>query len=330
MIWLWFFVFFACSFTSDAATVNDFIFPNNQTNPPKYEGSFEIGTELTVQWVSIWKNTTLVLWQSGTPQFQYLPNSRDMIGFTQFIWKVDLSGSNGNPKFDLNAGNAFFFGIFNSGTADLFESQFVNITGKNNIVFTTSSSAATTSVSSAASTSPTTSTNASSAALSSTTDQPSSTSTSSLSSVTPTISSAPVSTQPSSELSVGAKAGIGIGSVVAFFFHRWRSFCFGPLPSSSKNFTHPSRECGHGPFKFRPFHDHSSVLRVAAVAPSGGSTTRFRNPETRAQNLRDMRYEIRDLIHYFPLTLTSNRTISLCASESLGFYSPFRYPVRRI
>lgn len=75
MIWLSFFVFLACSFTSDAVTVNNFIFPNNQTNPPKYEGSFEIGTELTVQWQSIWKNNTLVLWQSGTPQFQYLPNS---------------------------------------------------------------------------------------------------------------------------------------------------------------------------------------------------------------------------------------------------------------
>ncbi|CCD47242.1 hypothetical protein BofuT4_P004010.1 [Botrytis cinerea T4] len=246
MIWLSFFVFLACSFTSDAVTVNNFIFPNNQTNPPKYEGSFEIGTELTVQWQSIWKNNTLVLWQSGTPQFQYLPNS----SFTQFIWKVDLSGANGNPKFDLNAGNAFFFGIFNSGTTDLFESQFVNITGKNVIVSTTSSSASTTSVSSAASTDPTTSTNASSAALSSTTDQPSSTSTSSSSSVTPTASSAPVSIQSSGELSVGAKAGIGIGSVIAFFSIVGAAFALGRFfrrPNAPH--THPeSATIGHSSF----------------------------------------------------------------------------------
>ncbi|KAF7914438.1 uncharacterized protein EAF01_000844 [Botrytis porri] len=251
MIWLSLLVFFACSFTSDAATVNDFIFPNNQTNPRKYEGSFEIGTELTVQWQSIWKNTTLVLWQSGTPQFQYLPNSREMISFTQFIWKVDLSGTNGNPKFDLNAGNAFFFGIFNSGTADLFESQFVNITGKNNIVSTPSSSAvATTSVRSAASTDPTTSTYASSAALSSTTDQPSSTSTSSSILVTPTVSSAPVSTQSSSELSVGAKAGIGIGSVVAFFSIVAAAFALGRFLRQRKSpHTHPeSAVMGHSSF----------------------------------------------------------------------------------
>ncbi|THV46409.1 hypothetical protein BGAL_0388g00010 [Botrytis galanthina] len=251
MIWLLFFVFFACSFTSDAFTVNDFIFPNNQTNPPKYEGSFEIGTELTVQWESIWKNTTLVLWQSGTPQFQYLPNSRDMIGFTQFIWKVDLSGANGNPKFDLNAGNAEKEGIFNSGTADLFESQFVNITGKNNFVSTPSSSAlTTTSVSSAASTDPTASTNASSAALSSTTDQPSGASTSSSISVAPTVSPAPVSTQSSSDLSVGAKAGIGIGSVVAFFSIVGAAFALGHFLRQPKPpHTHPeSAAMGHSSF----------------------------------------------------------------------------------
>ncbi|KAM0174924.1 hypothetical protein ACHAPF_005833 [Botrytis cinerea] len=168
----------------------------------------------------------------------------------QFIWKVDLSGANGNPKFDLNAGNAFFFGIFNSGTTDLFESQFVNITGKNVIVSTTSSSASTTSVSSAASTDPMTSTNASSAALSSTTDQPSSTSTSSSSSVTPTASSAPVSTQSSGELSVGAKAGIGIGSVIAFFSIVGAAFALGRFFRRPKApHTHPeSATIGHSSF----------------------------------------------------------------------------------
>ncbi|TEY87515.1 hypothetical protein BOTCAL_0001g00410 [Botryotinia calthae] len=240
MIWLSFFVFFACSFTSDAATVNEFIFPNAQTNPPKYDGSFAIGAELTVQWESIWRNTTLVLWQSGKPDFQYLPNSIFMPGFTEYIWKVDLSGTNNNAKFDLNDGNAFFFGIFNSGTTDGFVSQFVNITENNVIVSTASSSAFTTSVSSAASTDPTTSTNASSATLSSTTDQPSSTSTSSSSSVTPTASSTPASTQSSSELSVGAKAGIGIGSVVAFFSIVGAAFALGHFLRRPKTpHTHP-------------------------------------------------------------------------------------------
>lgn len=163
-----------------------------------------------------------------------------MIGFTQFIWTVDLSGANGNPQFDLNAGNAFFFGLFNSGTTGLFESQFINITGKNVIASTasssSSSSSATTSVGSAASAGSATTTSI--------------LGTSSTSSITPTLTSASVNTEPSKGLSVGAKAGIGIGSVVAFLAFVGAAFGLGYLLRRPKTpHTHPEfATVGHSSF----------------------------------------------------------------------------------
>lgn len=127
----------------------------------------------------------------------------DMRGFTQFIWTVDLSGANSNPKFDLNAGNSFLFGLFKSGTTDLFGSQSIDITGKYVIVFTASSSSS------------------SSVAHSTTTDQPLNTSilgTSSTSSITPTPTPASVYAEPSKWLSEGAKAGTAqLLALVTFF-----------------------------------------------------------------------------------------------------------------
>jgi len=52
------------------------IFPsNNNGNHAQIDGSFTVGTTITLQWTSIWESVNLVLFQDGTPAFQYLPNS---------------------------------------------------------------------------------------------------------------------------------------------------------------------------------------------------------------------------------------------------------------
>ncbi|KAB8296715.1 hypothetical protein EYC80_002135 [Monilinia laxa] len=61
-----------------------------------------------------------------------------MMDAAQFTWKVDLSGTNGNLAFDLNAGTAFFFGLCNGGTSDCLLSQFINITSDNGVASTSS------------------------------------------------------------------------------------------------------------------------------------------------------------------------------------------------
>jgi hypothetical protein len=57
-------------------TSNNFIFPSNQDfNHAHVDGSFPVGTTITLKWTSIWESVNLVIWQDGAPPFQYLPNS---------------------------------------------------------------------------------------------------------------------------------------------------------------------------------------------------------------------------------------------------------------
>jgi hypothetical protein len=139
-----------------------------------------------------------------------------LVNTTSFIWTVNLSGTGGNPQFNLSAGETFFFGVFQTGTTNLFESQYINITS--NAVASPASSS-------------TTAVQTSTASGTSSMPPPSSTS------VTPTSGSQTPSASPSSSpsakggLSTAAKTGLGVGlgvGVVAltaglgagYFLHR--------------------------------------------------------------------------------------------------------------
>ncbi|KAF7922187.1 hypothetical protein EAE99_007367 [Botrytis elliptica] len=184
MIWFLFFVFLIGS-AGAAGTSNNFIFPSNLTTlnaSHVVEGSYEVGSTVDLRWDTIWDMVTIVIWQNGKPPYQYLPNSVQIPNLvTSYTWIIDISGTNGNPGFDLNNGSTFYFIITHTGSPDLFASQSINITNK------TISSSATSSHSSL--TIETTST----ASISPATSSPSS----------------PATT--SSELSPGAKVGIGVG-----------------------------------------------------------------------------------------------------------------------
>lgn len=134
---------------------------------------------------------------------------------TTFEWTVDLTGQGGNPNFNLSNGHTFFFGIFNSGTTDVFESQYINITSN---AVTTSSTTTTTS--------------------------PTQTSThTTSSSTTPATTNTNTAAPTSKGLSKGAQAGIGvgvaivgvalvIGAIVFFLARRRRAANIPPLPPS--------------------------------------------------------------------------------------------------
>ena len=108
------------------------------------------------------------------------------VGGSTFQWTVDLSGQGGNPYFDLKDGHTFFFEIFNEGTSDGFESQYINITS--NAAASTTTSSATQSPTSKSTSPPTSSTTQTSPAANTNTP-----------------------TAKSTGLSKGAQAGIGVG-----------------------------------------------------------------------------------------------------------------------
>ncbi|TGO42100.1 hypothetical protein BHYA_0012g00140 [Botrytis hyacinthi] len=190
-----------------AGTSNNFIFPSNLTTlnaSHVVEGSYEVGSTVDLRWDTIWDMVTIVIWQTGKPPYQYLPNSGNSTLFyipsdgfeyleilqipnlvTSYTWIIDISGTNGNPGFDLNNGSTFYFIITHTGTPDLFASQSINITNK--------------AISSPASSS------SSSLAIETT----STTSISTAASSTSSPATSPTTT--SSELSTGAKVGIGVG-----------------------------------------------------------------------------------------------------------------------
>ncbi|KAF5876708.1 uncharacterized protein Bfra_003114 [Botrytis fragariae] len=128
---------------------------------------------------------TIVIWQNGKPPYQYLPNSVQIPNLVNsYTWIIDISGTNGNPGFDLNNGSTFYFIITHTGTPDLFASQSINITNK--------------AISSSATSSPSLAIEATSTA-------------SVLTAASSTSSSAASPATTSSELSTGAKVGIGVG-----------------------------------------------------------------------------------------------------------------------
>lgn len=198
-----------------ADSSNQFISPSpNDGDHTHIEGTFAEGSLIKLVWETTWQTLALVLWQDGTPQFQYLPNSAPIVG-TTFEWTVDLTGQDGNPNFNLSDGHTFFFGIFNSGTTDVFESQYINITSN---AVTTSSTTTTTS--------------------------PTQTSThTTSSSTTPATTNTNTAAPTSKALSKGAQAGIGvgvaivgvalvIGAIVFFLARRRRAANIPPLPPS--------------------------------------------------------------------------------------------------
>ncbi|TGO12397.1 hypothetical protein BTUL_0089g00340 [Botrytis tulipae] len=191
MIWFLFFVLLIGS-AGAAGTSNNFIFPSNLTTlnaSHVVEGSYEVGSTVDLRWDTIWDMVTIVIWQNGKPPYQYLPNSVQIPNLvTSYTWIIDISGTNGNPGFDLNNGSTFYFIITHTGTPDLFASQSINITNK-------------------AISSP-----ASSSSSSLATEASEATSTASVSTTASSTSSPATSpATTSSELSTGAKVGIGVG-----------------------------------------------------------------------------------------------------------------------
>ena len=59
-----------------AAAQNQFVsLTPNDGNHNHIDGTFPEGTTIQLIWETTWQSLALVLWEDGTPQFQYLPNS---------------------------------------------------------------------------------------------------------------------------------------------------------------------------------------------------------------------------------------------------------------
>jgi hypothetical protein len=206
-------------------TVNFFVNPGAQDFDHSHiYGTYPVGSTIHLEWETIWETVTLVIWQDGPQTFQYLPNARKsssicaiweeitdglrggLANATSYTWSVDLGSidTDGNTEYSLDNGETFFFGVFQTGTTNVFESQYINIT--DNTVATSSAS----STSSTSSTSPTSSMSMSSTSMTS----PSSivSPTQAPASTTPSPSPSPSATQETSGgLSTGAKTGLGVG-----------------------------------------------------------------------------------------------------------------------
>jgi len=197
-----------CSFLFMAAadSQNEFIFPTAQDfNIKNVEGIYPVGTAIKLQWVTNFTSIALVVWQNGTPDFQRLPNALGLEGIEEYTWTIDISGTGNNAYFNLSKGNTFFFGVFDSGTTDVFESQYINITDSST---TTTSSSITSSATSSSATGSKTS------SITSTTHSSAPVGADNSASSTSSLAAATSSTSSSSGLSSGAKAGIGAGVAV--------------------------------------------------------------------------------------------------------------------
>lgn len=133
---------------------------------------------------------------------------------TSFTWTVNLSGTGGNPNFTLSAGETFFFGLFETGTTNVFESQYINITS-NAVASSSSSTSAAARASSASET-------ATNSPLSSTLVSSTSTSTSTPS---PSSQAAKGGLSTTAKTGLGVGLGVGIVALVAglgtgYFMHR--------------------------------------------------------------------------------------------------------------
>jgi len=59
------------------ADTNEFIFPSKMDfDHTHINGSYEIGSLMTLRWKTEWNAVTIILCQDGPLPFQYLPNSR--------------------------------------------------------------------------------------------------------------------------------------------------------------------------------------------------------------------------------------------------------------
>jgi hypothetical protein len=67
---------FASATAGNVGASNNFVFPsNNNGKHAEVDGSFPVGTTITLQRTSMYESVNLVLFQDGTPAFQYLANS---------------------------------------------------------------------------------------------------------------------------------------------------------------------------------------------------------------------------------------------------------------
>ncbi|KAH7363875.1 hypothetical protein BKA65DRAFT_124228 [Rhexocercosporidium sp. MPI-PUGE-AT-0058] len=112
---------------------NVFVNPPPATNPARVAGSFIVGSSLNLVWSTKGRNLDLFIHQilpnGNSSELQYLPNSRGLQSTTEFLWKVDFSGTGGNPNFDLKFSPTFYFGIVESGATKVSTlSQEVNFT----------------------------------------------------------------------------------------------------------------------------------------------------------------------------------------------------------
>jgi hypothetical protein len=132
-----------------------------------------------------------------------------MTDTTSYKWKVDISGSAGNPQFTIGGsyGDLFFFGLFQAGTTNVVECQYFNI------VAAPSSAKPSTTTATQTTASTTASTSASASGSSSQMSTQFLTQTVAVIGAAASSASSTVSPLPKghSGLSSGAKAGIGAG-----------------------------------------------------------------------------------------------------------------------
>ncbi|PVH82009.1 hypothetical protein DL98DRAFT_530760 [Cadophora sp. DSE1049] len=187
------------------AQTNVFVNPPPATNPARIAGSFIVGSSLRIIWSKGGNSLDLFIHQilpdGNSSNLQYLPNSRGLQSTTEFLWKVDFSGTGGNPNFDLDFSPTFYFGIVESGSTVVSTlSQEVNFTSNGLSSSSLAQTILSSPTSSLASTAAPTITSASGTAGTVT-------STASL----PTSTTSAVPSESSKGLSSSAKIGVGVG-----------------------------------------------------------------------------------------------------------------------
>ncbi|KAH7389028.1 hypothetical protein BKA64DRAFT_645498 [Cadophora sp. MPI-SDFR-AT-0126] len=199
------------------------------TDPLSGNAVYTVGNLLNITWVPLESGSmTVVMWQVDVERpkdqigdLQYLPGSRKdqqiidsietililspgNLDASHYTWNpIGVDGNNGNPNFDLTDGNVFYFALCEKdGLTPLSMTSFFNLTDSKVNALGQSISVTTSSI---ISSSPSTTSSTSSFSHSTATIP------SSPPATTSAINSASIGTSGSSDLTTGAKVGIGLG-----------------------------------------------------------------------------------------------------------------------
>ncbi|PVH77897.1 hypothetical protein DL98DRAFT_636576 [Cadophora sp. DSE1049] len=181
------------------------------TDPLSGNAVYTVGNLLNITWVPLESGSmTIVMWQVDPERprnqigdLQYLPGSSNLDA-SHYTWNpIGVDGNNGNPDFDLTDSNVFYFALYQTnGLTPLSLTSFFNLTDSKVNALGQSISATTSSILSTTSST----TSSTSSPFHSTAAIPSSPP-----ATTSAIISASTGTSGSSDMTTGAKAGIGLG-----------------------------------------------------------------------------------------------------------------------